>query len=133
VESSYDANLLKDVAFKYALNAASDSAIKEGRIYPRVFGFDYIENPNIPDNSEYLVGFAAFMSAILFAQAPIPPTEEVRRAGTMYDMTVDPQTGAVFETRSFGSNTLDSSTFIVECNYGYVKGNANALKRLTSQ
>lgn len=132
LDSAYDANLLKDAAFKYALNAASDSAVKEGRLYPRVFGFDYIENPNIPGNGQNLVGFAAFQSALAFGQAPIPPTEEVRRAGTMYDMVIDPQTGAVFEYRSFGSNNLDSTNTFVECNYGYAKGNSGAIKRIVS-
>jgi hypothetical protein len=80
--------LLKDVSFKHALNAASDSAIKEGRLFPRVFGFDYAEYPTIPANAENLVGFAVFKSAILAAFAPVPPLEEVRRAGTEYSQRV---------------------------------------------
>ncbi|TXH52222.1 MAG: hypothetical protein E6Q97_16615 [Desulfurellales bacterium] len=132
LDSAYDANLLKDVGFKHALNAASDSVAKEGRLFPRVFGFDYIENPNIPGNSENLVGFAAFQSAILFAQAPIMPSEEVRRNGTIYDLVTDPQTGITVETRSFGDSQLDTATHVVECNYGFAKGNGNALKRITS-
>jgi ATP-dependent protease ClpP protease subunit len=132
LDSAYDANLLKDTSFKNALNAASDSAIKEGRLFPRVFGFDYTESPTIPGNSENLVGFAAFKSGILAAFAPIPPTEEVRNAGTSYEVVTDPLTGISLEYRSFGNNVTDSATHIVESNYGFAVGNATAIKRITS-
>lgn len=132
LDSAYDANLLKDTSFKHALNAASDSAIKEGRLYPRVLGFDYIENPTIPDNGENLVGFAAHAAAILVATAPVPPVEEVRRAGCSYEVFTHPLTGITFEFRTFGDTTLDSATQVIELNYGFAVGNANALKRITS-
>lgn len=132
LDSAYDANLLKDPAFKHALNAASDSAIKEGRLFPRVMGFDYTENPNIPSNSENLVGFAVFKSAILFATAPVPAVEEVRNAGTVWEMVTDPQTGISFEYRRFGNNVTDAATNVIECSYGFAKGNGNALKRIVS-
>jgi len=132
LDSAYDAALLKDPAFKFALNAASDSAIKEGRLNPRVMGFDYVEIPTIPSNSENLVGFAVFKSAVLVATAPVPPVEEVRNAGTQYQIVTDPQSGISFEYRQFGDNVTDKATHVVECSYGFAKGNANALKRITS-
>lgn len=132
LDSEYDAALLKDVSFKNWMNAASDSAIKEGRLYPRVVGFDYVEIPTIPTNSENLVGFAAWKSAILFATAPVPPVQEVRNAGTTYEIFVDDQTGIGFEYRTFGSNVLDTATHVVEVSYGFAKGNANALKAIRS-
>ncbi len=132
LDSAYDANLLKDVSFKHALNAASDSAIKEGRLFPRVIGFDYTEINTLPANGENLVGFAVFRSAILFAQAPVPPVQEVRNAGTQYQIVTDPITGISFEYRQFGDNTLDTGKHFIEASYGFAKGNANALKRITS-
>lgn len=130
LDSAYDANLLKDNAFKSALNAASDSAIKEGRLYPRVYGFDYIENPTIPDNSEKLAGFALFKSAILFATAPVPPLEEVRAAGVSYEVFTHPLSGLSFEYRTFGDAVTDTASHFIELNYGFAKGNGNALKRI---
>ena len=132
VDSSIDQALLKDTSFKHALNAASDSAVKEGRLYPRVFGFDYVENPNIPSNSENLIGFAAFQNAILFASSPIAPSDDVIRAGTMYELAIDPMTGVALEYRAFGSNVLDRSERYIEVNYGYDKGLGTALKRLVT-
>jgi hypothetical protein len=107
LDTAYHVGLLKDASFKAALNAASDSAIKEGRLNPRVFGFDYVENPTIPANGEGLVGFACHKSAVLVAFAPVPPIQEVRDAGTSYRIFTDPVSGIALEYRSFGDNVLD--------------------------
>lgn len=130
LDSLYDAALLKDTSFKHALNAASDSAIKEGRLFPRVFGFDYTENPTIPENGENLVGFAVFQSAIGVATAPVPPVQEVRNAGTTYEVFTDAASGASFEYRTFGDNVLDAGVHVAEVSYGFEKLNGNALKRI---
>jgi ATP-dependent protease ClpP protease subunit len=130
IDSEYDTALLKDDSVKHSLNLGSDAAIREGRVGPRLMGFDYMEFPTIPANGENLKGFAVFKSAILVATAPVPPLEEVRAAGTMYDVFVDPQTGIGLESRRFGSNVLDSATNVAECSYGFAKGNGNALKRI---
>lgn len=131
IDSAYDANLLKDPSIKSALHFGGPEAIREGRV-PRIMGFDYYELPTIPSNSENLTGMAVFQSAILVATAPVPPSEEVRNAGTQYEVVTDPQTGITFEYRRFGDNTLDTGKHFIEVNYGFAKGNANALKRITS-
>ncbi len=127
--SEYDATLLKDVRFTNAFAAASDLAIKEGRLNPRVFGFDYNENPTIPANGENLGGFAVFKSAILVGFAPVPPVEEVRNAGTQYEIITEPTSGISLEFRSFGDNVTDSAKYIVESSFGAGVGNPTALKR----
>jgi hypothetical protein len=132
LDSAYDANLLQDPSFKFALNAASDLAIKEGRLFPRVMGFDYTENPNIPANGINLVGFAVWKYAILVAFAPVPPVEEVRRAGTVWEMITDPATGITLEYRQFGTNTTDVATNVIESSYGYAAGLKTALKMIVS-
>ncbi len=132
LDSAYDGNLLKDPSFKYALNAASDSAIKEGKLYPRVMGFDYVENPNIPANGENLVGFAFFKYAILVAFAPVPPVDEVRNAGTVWELITDPATGISLEYRQFGNNVTDAATNVIESSYGFAKGLGTGLKRIVS-
>lgn len=122
LDTAYHVALIKDPSFKAAF-ANAVSVMKEGSIGPRLMGFDYVENPRIPGNSENLVGFAAHKSAILFASAPIAPVEEVRNAGTMYQMYVDPISGITIEYRRFGNNTLDQAMHIIESNYGYAVGN----------
>lgn len=132
LDTAYHVNCLKDPAFKSALNAASDAAIKNGKLFPNVFGFNYTENPTIPSNSENLVGFAVFQSAILVATAPVPPVQEVRNAGTSYSIITDPNSGVSFEYRTFGNNVTDVATHVIEVSFGWAKGNGNALKRITS-
>lgn len=132
IDSAYDANLLQDPSFKFALNAASDLAIKEGRLFPRVMGFDYTENPNIPTNAWNLVGMAVFKYAILVAFAPVPPVEEVRNAGTVWEMITDPTTGITLEYRQYGTNNTDTATNIIESNYGFAPGLKTGLKAIVS-
>lgn len=129
LDSAYDANLLKDPAFKAAYAAASDRAIKEGKLNPRVFGFDYVENPTIPENGEKLVGFATFKGAAIgVAFAPVPPVEEVRNAGTTYEIYTDPISGLMLEYRTFGNVTTDAAVHVIESSYGFAVLNATALK-----
>ncbi|MGC3961314.1 MAG: Clp protease ClpP [Verrucomicrobiota bacterium] len=130
LDSAYDANLMKDPGFKNAFAAASDRAIKEGKLFPRVFGFDYSEYPTIPENDEKLVGFAAFKSAIGVAFAPVPPIEEVRKAGTTYQIYTDPVSEAVLEYRAFGDNQMDTGSHFIESSYGFERLLAGALKRI---
>lgn len=126
------AAMLRDNSFKNVFSAGSDAAIREGRLFPRVFGFDYVESPTIPDNSENLVGFACHKSAILCAFAPVPPIGEVQRAGTAYSLYVDPESGVALEYRSFGNNVFDRARHTIEASYGFALGNASALKRIVS-
>lgn len=130
VNNDYDQYLQQDTSFRMAF-ALAENIVKEGKI-PRLAGFDYMHNPNFPTNSENLAGIAAFVSSILVATAPIEPTQEVRSVMTSYDVVTDPQTGIGFEVRSWGAPTTDTSNWVIECNYGYAKGNANAIVRLTT-
>jgi ATP-dependent protease ClpP protease subunit len=133
LDTQYHVSLLKDSSFKAAYAANSDVAIKEGKLFPKVYGFDYIENPTIATSgSENLGGFAVFQSAILFATAPVPPIQEVRNAGTQYEIIVEPSSGIALEYRSFGNNVTDSAIHLGELSYGFAKGNANALKRIVT-
>lgn len=107
-------------------------ADKEGRLYPRVSGFDYVENPNIPTNGENLKGMAVHKGAILCAFAPVPPVAEVLNAGTKYELFIDDASGVILEYRSFGNNVLDKATHTIESNYGFQKGLGTGLKRIVA-
>lgn len=132
LDSAYDANLLKDAEIKSALASGSTDALREGLVGRELFGFDYNENPCIPTNAENLVGWISSPSCILFAQAPIGPTEEVMSQLTRYEVVTDPQTGVSFEYRLWGNADTDESREVIECNYGFAVGNPDALQRIRS-
>lgn len=131
IDSAYDANLLKDAAIKNSLAFGGSEPVRQGQI-PNLFGFDYIENPNIPGNSENLVGFISFASAILIATAPVEPAPEVRAVMSAYEVVTDDATGISLEYRRWGSASLDTAYETIEANYGYLTGEAAALKRIVS-
>jgi hypothetical protein len=127
VPPSIDSRLLQDQSFSAAM-AFALSAIKDGRL-PKVHGFDYSVNPNIPNNGENLLAFAAHKSAIAVAFAPIEPTEEVQTL-TAYDLISDKDTGITLEYRRWGDPDKDTTKEIVECNYGFNVVNTASIKRI---
>lgn len=132
VNATYDGALKKDTSFKAAYAAGTNLVITEGRLMPRILGFDYATSPAIPGNGENLVGFAAYMSAILVAFSPIEPHPDVMKMLNDYRIVTDPDTGISFEYRQWGDPDFDMSKRVIECNYGFAKGEASALKRIVS-
>lgn len=128
---AYDGALLKDHVFSQAYSIGTAQAIQEGKL-PRIFGFNYGQSAAIPANGENLVGFAVYMSAILAAFSPIEPPEAVKQRLTQYEVVTDPDTGISIEYRVWGDPDSDTEKRVLECNYGYAKGEAAALKRLVS-
>lgn len=131
VNLDYDAALLKDSSFKAAYALGTDRAVRTG-LLPNIFGFDYAASDGVPANGENLVGFAAYMSAILVAFSPIEPAPDVMKVLTDYRIVTDPDTGISFEYRQWGDADFDLSKRVIECNYGFAKGEAAALKRIVS-
>lgn len=131
LDSAYDGNLKKDGSVKSALNFGTADVIRRG-VVPELAGFSYYESPTIPANGEGLKGMAVFQSAALVATAPILPAAGVRKVLVNYDVIVHPQLGIAFEYRYWGEPQPDSDFEVIECNYGYAKGNGDALKRITT-
>lgn len=123
--------LLKDPSVKSVMNYGTADAIRERRI-PRLSGFDVYEANFIPTNGEQLVGMAVHPAALLFVNAPIEPTPEVRDNLSAYEAVVDPATGVTFEYRRWGNPSTDSTDQVIECNFGSGLGNAAALRRIVS-
>lgn len=132
LDTAFDINLLKDPDIKRTYAWGDNKPIREGRIL-ELSGFAYTANAHIPANGESLAGWIAWMSAILFAQSFVEPTEEVRHQLTRYEAVIEPTSGATFEFRSFGDATLDRSSQTIESNYGFDLGELAALRRITSQ
>jgi hypothetical protein len=131
VNPAYDGALLKDTAFKAAYSLGTDHAIRTGRL-PNIFGFDYASSAAIPSNNEHLVGFAAYMSAVLVAFSPIEPPASVRKLLVDYRVTTDPDTGISLEYRQWGDPDFDMDKRVIECNYGFNKGEGSALLPIRS-
>lgn len=131
VNPTYDGALLKDNAFKAAYSIGTDQVIRTG-LLPNIFGFEYAQSAAIPANGENLVGFAAYMSAILVAFSPIEPPPSVAKLLVDYRIVTDPDTGISFEYRQWGDPDHDMDKRVIECNYGRNKGEAKAIKRFVS-
>lgn len=128
--TAHKAALLKDDDLKSALHSGSDQALRQGAT-GRLFNFDMFFSPRIPANSENLAGFICMPQAALVATAPIAPAPGVRNRLLSYELVVDPDTGIAFEYRYWDDADKDTDREVVECSYGYVKGNGDALKRIT--
>lgn len=131
VNPDYNGKLLKDNSFKAAYAIGTDQVIRQGTL-PNILGFDYTKSAAVPDNGENLVGFAAYMSAILCAFSPIPPPASVRQQMVDYRIVTHEPTGISFEYRQWGSPDFDTDKRIIECNFGFAKGEEKALLPIRS-
>lgn len=100
--------------------------------FPSLHGFSFAESNIIPANGENLVGMVVFPSAIMVGFSPIAPAAEVLSNMTGYDIVTDADTGLTLEYRSWGDPDTDTVKRVIECNYGYAKGETAALYRFKS-
>lgn len=128
---TYDGALFKDGDVKLDYAYGENGVIKEGRL-PKVLGFEYASSAALPSNGENLVGMAAYMSAIIAAFSPIAPPPAARKMMTAYEIATDPASQISIEYREWGDPDGDADKRVLECNYGFGKGEENALKRLVS-
>jgi hypothetical protein len=134
LNADLDTALFKDDSIKNAAAFGSPDAIQKG-IIPNISGFNYFSSPGMPANGERLIGFAAFQSAILVGFSPIKPHPNVMKAMAAYELIpveVAPGVTIMLEYRAMGDAFMDASLEVVECNYGYDKGNESAIKRIVA-
>jgi hypothetical protein len=132
LDTLYGVALVKDPDLKNADKSGTDAALRQGSIGSLFRFSDIYLNNRIPTNSQNLKGFMCMPQAIIVATSPIMPAPGVRKQLVAYDVITDEQTGLTFEYRNWGDAQLDTDSEVVECNYGYVKGDPAALKRITS-
>lgn len=133
--TGYKVALLKDPAFRNYLASGSTDALRKAAIKD-AYGFEDIytvPTANLPGNAENLKGFINHLSAALVATAPIMPAPAVRAVMVQYDVVANEDNGIAIEYRLFGDAQKDKQSEIVECNYGFAKGKAESLARITSQ
>lgn len=129
LSSDYVNALLKDNAVQDAAAFGNAEAIQEGRL-PRIAGFDLYQTNLIPSNSENLVGFASYPSAIAIAMRYLQP--QGTTIDGIYQVVSDPNSGITLGYREWYDNAAGARVAVMEAFYGYVLAEAAALKRVTS-
>lgn len=129
LESDYTGALAKDMN---GVDTGEGDTVRREGVVGRVGGLDIFEHPNMPGNSENLVGAAVLPYCLLTAFSPIEPAPEVMDNLSDYRVYTDPRTNLTIEYRSWGDPGSDKAKRIVEVNYGYKKGDTAQLKRLVS-
>jgi hypothetical protein len=129
LKETYYGSLLKDAGISDASAIGTTSAVQEA-VIPRLAGFDVMKSTLIPANGENLVGFAANPDAILLASRVLRPEDP---SGLInFDVMTDPDTGISAAYREWTDPDNDSTKRVLEFNYGYLLGNASAIKRIVS-
>lgn len=95
-------------------------------------GFEGVWRCNsIPDNSENLVGFACLPQAIAIVNRYLKPVTE-GNPGSVYKRITDPTSGLTLGYRQWYDDEYGLVKAVLECYYGYVKGETNSIKRIVS-
>jgi hypothetical protein len=130
LKETYVGALLKDNAIQDSSASGMPEAIQDGAVN-RISGFDLFESTLIPANGENLVGFAVWPSAILVAMRYLMPQE-----GNKYfqaaPITAPDGSGFTLGFRDWYDENYGQRRRVLECIYGYAKGDGAALKRLVS-
>ena len=133
VNADYDNALFKDNALLLAY-ASGDGGeqLRSGIVRPFAGFDDYVGTPFLPTNGQNIVGMAVHESAILTAFSPIQPGPNVMKNLADYRKVTDEESGLTLEYRAWGDADEDADKAVIECNYGYNVGDAEALKLITS-
>lgn len=128
---AYHNGLVKDDAVQGSLGVENSAALADSRVQ-RVHGFTEYKSNLVPANNEHLTGMAVIPDAILVAMRYIEPQE-----GHKYFQAspiTDPNgSGFTIGFRDWYDENEGRRKKVLECCYGYLKGNPAALKRIVSQ
>lgn len=127
---AYTASLLNDADIIGTNGIRSGTPLRDGSV-GMIAGFETYKSNVIPANGENLVGFAAHPDAILVAMRSLIPEGGVANRPTVNALT-DSDSGITIVMREWFDPDSDTMKRVLECNYGYLKGNANGIKRIKS-
>jgi hypothetical protein len=121
---------VKDNAVQGTLGVGLSQALS-GSKGPQIHGFNTCKSNLVPANGENLTGFACQGDAILVAMRYLAPQE-----GNKYfqaSPVADPNgSGFTIGFRDWYDENEGRRKKVLECCYGYLKGNPAALKRIVS-
>jgi hypothetical protein len=124
----YITSLVQDNAIKSDFH--SDAALRDG-IVARLMGFNVYETPNVPGNSENLVGFAAYPTALFVAMRYLQPGNGADRVIDAFPV-IHEGTGMTFGYRHWYDPNSGVEKAVLECVYGKLVGDPAMLKRIES-
>jgi hypothetical protein len=127
---AYYANLFNDSGVIGTLGVGNGSNLASGRVR-ELLDFDIHKSNVIPANGENLTGFACHPDAILVAMRSLIPEQNVANRPSVQPLT-DPESGMTIVMREWFDPDSDTTKRILECHYGYLKGNGNAIIRIKS-
>lgn len=127
LEAAHFNGLLKDGSLKNAAAYGGPEAIRAGEI-PALVGFGIYDSTLVPGVGN-LCGFATMQDAILVAMRYLAPQE-----GNTYFQAgpVSSEGGMTIGFRDYYDNRAGRRIQVLEANYGFLRGNQNALIRLLS-
>jgi hypothetical protein len=128
VNPDYYAALLKDNAIS-DYSASQSDALVSGQL-PRLSGFQVIEAPTLPSNSENLVGYIASPQAMAIAMRGVDTQD--RSQFLSYQIAQDDVVGATLTYSAIWTPTYRRVEHVFEALYGVSKADGNALKRIVS-
>lgn len=126
---AYHAALLGDADIVGTNGIRADNVLADGKVR-EVAGFQLHKCNVIPGNSENLVGFAAHPDAIMVAMRSLVP--ESMPGSPAVKVLSDANTGISIVLREWFDPDSDTAKRVLECNYGFAKGNGDAIKRIKS-
>lgn len=120
--------LLKDSSIKNRDKSGTDALISG--MLPNVMGFDVMEAPTMPTNSEYLQGFICTPDAIAIAMRP--PATQASQDFLAYEVMTDDVSGASMVYAAIFNRTYRRVEHTFEVVHGSAVANTSALKRIVN-
>ena len=132
LNSSLDPFVKRDPQARYAAYSGDSGVWRNASLGNRLAGFNYECSAVLPANGERLAGFMVFPSAILVGMTYIEPEPSVREKLTAFEVMADEEVGITLAYRQWGDPDADVGRRIIECTYGFAKGEDKALRRITT-
>ena len=130
MKPAYHGALVKDNAVQGTLGVENSGALA-GSIIKQIHNFNAFKSNVVPANGENLVGMAVLPDSILIAMRYMAPQEGHKYYQAM--PVTDPNgSGFTIGFRDWYDENEGRRKKVLECSYGYLKGNPAALKRLVS-
>lgn len=112
-------------------DGAKDEMLQQA-VIRQLMGFDIYETNAISATAtDNVTGFAAHPDGVLVAGRVLLPEAGIANRPTVQVMT-EPETGVSIVMREWFDADNDQSKRVLEVAYGYLKGNANAIKLISS-
>jgi hypothetical protein len=114
-------------------NLYGNSEVRWNAQLPRIAGMDIYETQEGLDGTDDVdAGIVVYPSAILVAQAPLEPTDAIKKKLVDFQVVTHEESGHSLVYKRLADEWCDNEAEIVECTYGYNKGEEDALMRLVT-